>query len=335
MRPRKDRSGFTLIELLVVIAIIAVLIGLLLPAVQKVREAAARSKCQNNLKQLALACHNYESANNRLPPGYLGSYPNVAEPLPNTAAATNGNYGYTTATSPKYQYVGALAMLLPYMEQDGLYRQMQAAAPGNYFDLKSTGPFYYDIPALVSLATARIPNFVCPSDSPEESTSIWLTFHTQNVFPYLNAISASTSTADLGRTDYAACSGWLGTQTKFAQGAFLNRSALKLADLTSTDGTSQTFLFGETLADTGVGTRRTALAWVGGAIQVLTWGTPDPPNWYNFSSRHAGTILYSMGDGSVRGIRRGFVYPDPNFYMTVYMGGWNDGQVVNPDAIGG
>src|SRR2546427_4801384 len=101
---RDSRTGFTLIELLVVIAIIAVLIGLLLPAVQKVREAAARAKCSNNLKQIALAAHGYQSSLGYLPPG----------------ADAKG--------------VGTLAYLLPYVEQDAQFR---------LFQFSPNTPFWY------------------------------------------------------------------------------------------------------------------------------------------------------------------------------------------------
>ena len=137
-KPERTRSGFTLIELLVVIAIIAVLIGLLLPAVQKVREAAARTKCTNNLKQIGTAMHNHHSALGSFPVGY------------NSRTLTTNGDGLGTGW-------GWGAYLLPYLEQDPLYRRID-------FTRDIADPFN------ASARTTVLPGFLCPSDAPKQLT---------------------------------------------------------------------------------------------------------------------------------------------------------------------
>jgi prepilin-type N-terminal cleavage/methylation domain-containing protein/prepilin-type processing-associated H-X9-DG protein len=134
------RCGFTLIELLVVIAIIAVLIGLLLPAIQQVREAANRAKCQNNLKQIGLAAHNYHDVNEVLPPDY------------NTNSATFTNPGWINCP---------FIPLLPFLEQQGLYQMYFNWAIANTELWIGYGPYNTpDCPAVLP-----IPMLMCPSDN--------------------------------------------------------------------------------------------------------------------------------------------------------------------------
>jgi len=156
-RSRWRRPGFTLIELLVVIAIIAVLIALLLPAVQAAREAARRSQCVNNMKQIGLALHNYESTNGSFPwtQGAVSArYPNAYNGrMPWDSPAANGD---------EWANFGSLALMLPYMEQTATYNAINFA-----FGIEAYRPNQGGAPDWVQATAINqvIASFICPSDT--------------------------------------------------------------------------------------------------------------------------------------------------------------------------
>jgi prepilin-type N-terminal cleavage/methylation domain-containing protein/prepilin-type processing-associated H-X9-DG protein len=280
-----QRSGFTLIELLVVIAIIAVLIGLLLPAIQKVREAANRMSCSNNLKQLGLAAHNYDSTFGVLPPGYLGYKPTM---LADSNAADND-----------FQNVGVLVYLLPFLELNNISNLLKVDLDPNVYKLAnppmsqpdSSPWWYYDPPPTYYdwyLAQAQIKTFMCPSDptiandpspSSAESSSpsgVGITMRCGAVmndpsnaayilleyFPptnglyvpkghtnYVGVAGALGAAREVTSADAATCPGDFpstgGVNLKLYEGIFTNRSANKIGAIP--DGTSNTLMFGETL----------------------------------------------------------------------------------------
>lgn len=176
---RIKRSAFTLIELLVVIAIIAILIGLLLPAVQKVREAAARMQCSNNLKQLGLAAHNYESGNGKLPPSLIVEL-----------GAAPGSPG-----QPGFPYPGVVhsfaISLLPFIEQENLFRQYDMNFP--WFSSPAIVP---GTPNNADVLQVPIKTFLCPSTPGGDDRRSSGTFDFGASFPFQNH----------AQTDYATCS---------------------------------------------------------------------------------------------------------------------------------
>jgi prepilin-type N-terminal cleavage/methylation domain-containing protein len=357
MLPTFRRRGFTLIELLVVIAIIAVLIGLLLPAVQKVREAANRMSCGNNLKQLGLAAQNYESTYGKLPPGALA----------------DTNLG-TSPQNPTLNtpHVGVLCYLLPYLEQDNIYKQMNVNwdpnAPSNVLTAPLNQRFHHlGQPALVAggptnyqLAQTRIKGLICPSDNPYEPMSPinppngdgnagvfinYLVWHfVQGTTATINVGGFVFAPGDggepLGRTNYLGVGGaGMGPAQSLAlyHGVFTNRSQNSVAQLTTLDGTSNTLMFGEIMGG-GPRPRDFSIAWsgagAGSSFHGLSPTHTSQPNrpWARFSSRHLGIIQFCYCDGSVRSLKFTdalFTPPTPpqTWWVFMELGGWKDGGI--------
>lgn len=357
LRRLPSRLAFTLIELLVVIAIIGVLIGLLLPAIQKVREAASRLRCSNNLKQLSLACLAYESAFDMFPRG---------NEYPASSTLANGDNGASWAF-----------MVLPYMEQGSLYSQVRAAGTLQNAQTQRV------IPRVVSFAR-------CPSDNWDLSNGNLFNYvgssgpqcnntptgncDTPIFQKYCNGASQNQGGPAVPPTlspptfpGYDASATW-GTSnvsgqplsTNLLRGMFARGGArVRMADVL--DGGSNTILIGEMLPEFSEFQRYTTLGWMSGnnvsqgqTIQPINWsidpiplngpaaysadcaqsGTgacPSGPthcmwNWHvtwGFKSRHPGGVNFAFTDGSVRWIAQTI---DHQLYQ--YLGCRHDGQAV-------
>lgn len=306
-----SRRGFTLIELLVVIAIIAVLIALLLPAVQQAREAARRTQCKNNLKQLGLALHNYENTFSCLPPARMG-----------LGFCTAGNTA-PSRLDPQTKNFSGLAFLLPFIEQNNLHNQINfAGAAGNYVTTGNPVPAGLDSVATghAVLAMTTLPMLLCPSDSGAP-------IQANTAASYMPDLGADTSRSyaktsyDLIAPDdglrYCNLNSALSIETRylFAENSFTRFGAC-------TDGLSNTFMMGEQTLETYNGRTPGWLhaGWVSvGVDPVGSWNLTYPrqginiwnynnvsnvrgrrASWYNCASLHTGGAQFLMGDGAVR-----------------------------------
>ncbi len=303
------RSGFTLIELLVVIAIIAILIALLLPAVQKVREAASRTQCENNLKQLGLGCHNYHDANKTLPIGVTDMY-------------------WDTVDDWNHAYWSWLGRILPFVEQNATFNvatnwiMQNGGAYNNYNTFWPWGIFWSSptTPANPALGIS-VPVYNCPSD--------WRNLVVQNL-----AMSAGDN-ANVAFTSYLANSGSPSGDYNQSQptGVLFRNTAtggpIKLVGIK--DGTSNTFLVGERppsndmnygwwfagagydgsgTGDVLLGSNEVnyanALGCNPATYAFYQQGNPnDPCHEVHYWSLHEGGSNFCMADGSVRFILYG------------------------------
>ena len=285
---RNPRRAFTLIELLVVIAIIAVLIGLLLPAVQKVREAASRAKCTNNFKQLGIAVHAYHDTNNRIP----------FDMSPESGQSSTWGMGGTNWSW--------IAHILPQIEQGALYT--------------SGGIDTNTLTASASFISAQIPTLLCPSDNASQGARTNAA-DLSGPIGQTNYKGVSGSNWQWGESRWNPVAGKNGSNNGLASGdgMFYRGDGVKKVKLTDvTDGLSNTFMVGEDIperslwcswpySNNAVGTcaiypnsknPTTGLPYSSG-INNSTVSATDWQNTYSFRSRHTGGLLFGRGDGSV------------------------------------
>ncbi len=279
MRTHHRRRAFTLIELLVVIAIIAILIGLLLPAVQKVREAAARARCTNNLKQLGLATHGYHDVNGKFPYATIDRQPNE------------------TVSS----WVTGQILILPYLEQDAIAKRWDPKLPRNSA-VDSDGDGFTN----ASLQQKLVPTYVCPSMTPPTGPLGGVENRAYCSYLFSSGSQDVTLHAYPPTTGEAAFDGMVLPQKRDIA---INRpvNIFHVAD-----GASNTFLAGETdFKPMGVPSTMMGGVWAYGYIGYA-WGTTFHPfNKHNhtstpygaFRSEHIGGGNFLFGDGSVRFVR--------------------------------
>ncbi len=342
MSPAKARQAFTLIELLVVIAIIAILIGLLVPAVQKVRESAARTQCINNLKQLGLACHAYHDAIGRFPGG--GTY-----------TQRTGNAAIDCHT-PQGSW---LVYTLPYMEQTALHSRIKPYL-GKYNASWPADPQNDGIAMAVNAGVlpATLPFGRCPSDPFDSSAPVCnyvgsMGPQCMGGGPYEQYCDGANFSPALGYGPSAAMGS--GTDITRLRGMFNRRGdAVKMAMVT--DGSSNTILIGETLAgEQGYNGIWDAASWQGrefhlkGMFYARNWADaeggnahcttiipinnttlpcPGPCDDYTisfgFKSKHTGGANFVFADGSVHFLTQGI-----NHRTYQALGCRNDGSVVD------
>jgi prepilin-type N-terminal cleavage/methylation domain-containing protein/prepilin-type processing-associated H-X9-DG protein len=354
----RRRTAFTLIELLVVIAIIGVLLGLLLPAVQKVRESAARTACINNLHQVALAALNYESENGAFPPG-LNVSPNSKDP--------NSSWNFPQPYAGPY--TGLLAYLLPYVDQGPASQKLWKLDPG-LFQLNSQspawaygyGPFDFQDPNVPPFqwngtgkgyppaANTPIAIYRCPSDpgvsAPYVADGFWFNTGAQLGFQmwYDWVWNIPGYGHDLGRTNYIGVGGAYGKlqpgDTIHAAwgpftGIYYANSRTKVTDIK--DGASNTLAFGEYLGGLHRdGTRELEVSWMGAGWLGTRWGLApiygplgSDYDHHQFQSNHTGGIVnFAWADGHVSGIRQ-----TASYSVFIYASGIADGQVITPGQL--